>query len=161
MQALQRFAITAVFTLTCFTVPVQAQAAERLGREESEKVQPATKGVLGSSGSKDVLKSGRDLEQKVRQLEQRYSSERDVLLSKVKELVKRQRDGSKEEQEKVRQQVRKLSDQYLEIKELRKEQIEELKREHPEHRQLIEAAREATKEEFKEKVRERRGHGDK
>ena len=42
-----------------------------------------------------------------------------------------------------------------------KEQIEELRRDHPEHKQLIDAAREATKEELKEKVRERRGHGDK
>lgn len=155
MQALQRFAITAVFTLTCFTVPVQA--ADRLVSKEVEKAPSAVRGAAAKAAKQDASGDTRRLDEKVKTLEQRYSTERDQLLGKVRELIRRQKEGSKEEQESVRQQYRKVIDQ---IKELRKEQIEELRQQHPEHQQLIDAAREATKEEVKEKVRERRGHGE-
>ena len=155
MQALQRFAITAVFTLTCFTVPVQA--ADRLVTKETEKAPAAVRGSTVKAVKQDASGATRRLDEKVKNLEQRYSTERDLLIVKVKDLLRRQKDSTKEEQENVRQQYRKVIDQ---IKELRKEQLDELRQQHPEHQQLIDAAREATKEEVKEKVRERRGHGE-
>lgn len=155
MQALQRFAITAVFTLTCFTVPVQA--ADRLVQKETEKAPTAVRGTTDKTVKQDTSRAPRRLDEKVKSLEQRYSTERDLLILKVKDLLRRQKEGSKEEQESVRQQYRKVIDQ---IKELRKEQLDELRQQHPEHQQLIDATREATKEEVKEKVRERRGHGE-
>lgn len=158
MQALQRFAITAVFTLTCFTVPVQA--ADGLVQKEVEKAPSAVRGTApkpATSTKQERPGAVRRLDEKVRALEQRYRSERDVLVMKVNDLLRRQKEGSKEEQENVRQQYRKVIDQ---IKELKKEQLEELRQQHPEHQPLIEAAREATKEELREKVRERRGHGE-
>ena len=152
MRALHKFAVTAVFTLTCFVVPVRA--ADRAVAKELEKAPTAAvQGPAEKAVKKDAGRSPRRLDERVKALEQRYNAERALLARKVKEMLQRQQQGSKEDPESVRQQYRKIGQQ---LKELQKEQAEAVRREHLEHQPLIDA----TKEEVKEKVRERRGHGD-
>lgn len=156
-MTLKRFAVTAVFTITCFSVPVAraaaagegagsavrpgAEGAAAVRTEEAEKARPDfSKGALG---------------EQVRDLRAQFREQQKALLDKYQELMKAAKDASVEERAKIRTQLReelktKLDELIAKQKELRTE----LKQQFQEHRELVEAA----KEKAKEKVRERRGN---
>ncbi len=148
---LTRFAVSAVFTFTCFTVPIVRAGAAELGPRGKDDLTPAAAKTVKPEWSVGVVA------EQVRALQVQFEKERDALLAKYKELVKAAKDGSKEELEKVRAQFKtQREDMVAKQKELRDElkaQVERFRKEHPEHQQLIDAAKEAAKE----KIRTRRG----
>lgn len=153
MGKLTRFAVSAVFTFTCFTVPIMSATAGVGNGRGSDDVTPATE-----KASRAEWSSGAVAEQ-VKALKVQFDKERDALLAKYKDLVKAAKDGSKEELEKIRGQFKTQREELVtKQKELRDElkaQVEQFRKEHPDHQQVIDAAKEAAKE----KIRNRRGSG--
>lgn len=173
MQTLQRMAVTAVFTLTCFTVPVLTASAAGASVESSgvATIQRPTTAATGDApgkpddaGKPDTVVvpdwSKGAMAEQLRQLQDQFKKEQKDLIARYQELLKRARDVSQEERAKVRELFRIERDTLIETqKELRdqvKASFEEFRKEHAEHRDLIDAA----KEKAKERVKQRRGQGD-
>ena len=156
---LQKFAITAVFTLTCFTVPVMtASAATESGGGSGAS---AVKSGSDDSGVVPVQATIPDwskgaIADEVKSLQTQFKQQQKELMQKYQELLKGAKDASKEEREKLRAELKdqlkaKLDELIAKQKELRAE----IKQRFEEHQELIDAA----KEKAKERVRERRGNG--
>ncbi len=148
---LQKYAITAVFTLTCFTVPVRAAAP----------LDQPSNGPGGGDGATRVEAvvpdwSKADLAEQVRNLQQQFKQQQKELLAKYQELARAAKDASREEREKLRIN---LKDQLkLKLEELiaRQKELRVTIRERFEaHQELIDAAKESAKE----RIRQRRGNG--
>ena len=148
---LQKYAITAVFTLTCFTVPVRAA---------TPLDQPST-GPRDDDGVSRVEAvvpdwSKADLAEQVRNLQSQFKLQQKELLARYQELAKAAKDASKEERDKLRIE---LKDQLkLKLEELiarQKELRATIRERFEQHQELIDAA----KENAKEKIRQRRGNG--
>lgn len=159
---LQKCAITAVFTLTCFTVPVMrasgaaaevpsaGQGAANSGQAAGGK--PAEVPVVG----KPEWTKGAMAEQ-VKALQAQFKLQQKELLQKYQELLKGARDASREEREKLRLELRdELKTKLEELISKQKELRTELRQKFEEHKELVDAA----KEKAREKIKERRGNGE-
>lgn len=151
MTMLTRFAVSAVFTFTCFTVPIVRAAGAEEARRSKDDLTPAAAKTVKPEWSAGIVAD------QVKALQAQFEKERDALLAKYKDLVKAAKDGSREELEKVRAQFKAQREELIakqrELRDELKAQVERFRKEHPEHQQLIDAAKEAAKE----KVRTRRG----
>ena len=166
MQTLQRIAVTAVFTFTCFTVPVltasAGEAKVAAGDVATIERPPGTTGELGGNpgvGSLPDWSQGA-LADQLRAMQDQFKKEQKDLIARYQELLKKARDVSQEERAKVRELYRSERDSLIEAqKELReqvKSSFEDFRNGHLEHRELIDAA----KEKAKERVKQRRGQGE-
>lgn len=206
-QSLQRFAVTAVFTLTCFAVPVvtlgaiggasikdDVGTAPGIGQQPTVPSVPYKDGAEAGAGAGNVgvgggvgagaveapatggtggpgvgaeppkgkpeWVTGAAAAEKIRELQEQFKREQRELMQKYSEMLRSSKDAKKEERERFREQLNQFRQELINRqKELRDEirrRYEEFKHEHPEHQELIDAA----KERAKEKIRERRGHGD-
>lgn len=158
----QKCAITAVFTLTCFTVPVmRASAAAANGTPVEQGVGNSDKGAVGKPTETPAVGKPEwtrgSMAEQVKALQAQFKLQQKELLQKYQELLKGAKDASKEEREKLRLELRdelktKLDDLITKQKELRTE----LRQKFEEHKELIDAA----KEKAKEKIKDRRGNGE-
>lgn len=158
----QKCAITAVFTLTCFTVPVmRATAASADGAPTEQGVGNSDKSGPGKPaegpgvGKPDWTRGS--MAEQVKALQAQFKLQQKELLQKYQELLKGAKDASREEREKLRLELRdelkaKLDDLITKQKELRTE----LRQKFEEHKELVDAA----KEKAKEKIKDRRGNGE-
>lgn len=182
----QRYAVAAVFTLTCFTVPVlQASGASASGpamrTDTGSQVQPGmSDGSSGSGGSGSGGSSGSSgsgvnggstigtenrvevdwskgaLADQIKVLQQQFKQQQKDLIQKYQELLKAAKDASKDEREKIRSVLKD------ELKAKLDELITKQKELRSEIKQGLEDHKElvdAAKEKAKEKVRDRRGNG--
>ncbi len=166
MQTLQRFAVTAVFTLTCFTVPVlTASAGEAKLAQEEVGTLPRPSGPSGEvTADVNAIQipdwSKGALADQLRALQDQFKKEQKDLITRYQDLLRRAKDASREEREKVRAlfstERTALIEAQRELREQVKASFEEFRKDHAEHRDLIDAARERAKE----RVKERRGQGD-
>lgn len=166
MQTLQRFAVTAVFTLTCFTVPVlTASAGEAKTVQEEVGTIPRLPGANGEVATEvnpvqmpDWSKG--TMADQLRALQDQFKKEQKDLITRYQDLLKRAKDASREERERVRElfaaERTALIEAQRELREQVKASFEEFRKDHSEHRDLIDAA----KEKAKERIKERRGQGE-
>lgn len=166
MQTFQRIAVTAVFTLTCFTVPVltasAASANVQAGDVTTIERPPGTSGEVNGQVDATNLPdwSKGAMADQLRALQDQFKKEQKDLIAKYQELLKKAKDVSQEERAKVRELFRTERDALIEAQKELREQVkasfEEFRKEHTEHRELIDAA----KEKAKERVKQRRGQSD-
>ncbi len=170
MQTFQRIAITAAFTLTCFTVPVlKASAGETPANAASSGEDVSTiqrpSGTTGEITGKVDVGSLPDwtkgaLADQLKALQDQFKKEQKDLIARYQELLKKAKDQSQEERAKVRDLFKTEREALIEAqKELRdqvKATFEEFRNEHSEHKELIDAA----KEKAKERIKQRRGQGE-
>jgi len=153
MSKLTKLAVSAVFTFSCFTLPVLAAGKlyDGAGGKGKDDTTPAAVAVVKGEWSTGAVAD------QIKALQTQFEKERDALLARYRDLIKAAKDGSKEELEKVRAQFKIQREEMIarqkELRDELKSQVERFRKEHPEHQQLIDAAKEAAKE----KIRTRRG----
>ncbi len=157
-----RIAVTVVFTLTCFSVPVlSAPAADHSPATPAAHAVAASGVVAGSSSGSATSDTGDGpnwtvgpLADEVRSIQQTFKQQQKDLLQKWRDSVQIPTDTSRDERDKVRAQLKddlkvKLDDLLEKQKELRAEIAQRF----DDHRELIDAAR----EKVKDTTRQRRG----
>ncbi len=133
-------------------------------RTKGPTVTSASQGGSGATvETKPEWAEGTALAEQVKQITDQFRKEQQDLLNRYRELLKKTRDAGSEERDRLRQQLKvewdKLRDDLIskqkDLRDAIRRQFEEFKQSHPDHQDLIEAA----KEQAKDRVRERRGHG--
>lgn len=142
VAAIQQVAVTAVFTFTCYTVPVvrvDGATARAVEQETTPAEVPVGLPAWGGAGTAEQVKV---LKAKLRQ-------EQEAILVKYQALLKSGGDISREEREKVRLAMKAEQEALLarqkELRDEMKVQLQQFKREHPDHAEWIEAGRETAR----------------
>ncbi len=140
-KGIGQVAVTAVFTFTCFTVPVLTVDGADGRLEIAGRAEVSTEAAPTWSEGAVALE--------VKDLKARFRAEQQALMERYQEQWKLARDASREERERIRlafqDEQTELASRQKELREELKSQLAQFKREHPDHLGLIEAAREAAK----------------